>query len=76
MNAPTPRRDLALLFTYDTAVSIERVSAALGADLFEALTKAGALSLNGDLARCPFRITPLRGLWIVGDDLNRGGEAA
>ncbi|MFO0651395.1 MAG: methyltransferase [Polyangiales bacterium] len=74
-NAPTPRRDLALLFTYDSAVEIARVSAALGADLFDALTKAGALSLDGDLARCPFRITPLRGLWIVGDDLNRGGEA-
>jgi SAM-dependent methyltransferase len=71
----SPARDLALVFTYEAAVDAARVEAALGADLFASLVAAGVLERDGDRARCPFQLTPLTGLWVLGDDLHRGEDA-
>lgn len=74
-DAPTPRRDLALLFSYDAPVPLERIASSLGGDLVDALVEAGVLSREGDALRCAFRLTPMMGVWVLGDDLNRGGES-
>ncbi len=72
---PSPARDLLLLFQYDTSLSRARIDAALGAPLVDALLGAGLLVVDASELRATVRITPLHGLWIVSDDLSRGGEA-
>ncbi len=75
LSAPTRAHDLALIFSYETAVPEGRVRDALGGDLVDALVTAGFLSREDDALRTQFRIMPLDPLLIVSDDLHRDSEA-
>lgn len=70
---------LALLLSYGDAVDAGAVAADLGPDLVEALTGAGLLEVSGTSAAsaltCPFRLVPLEGLLVLGDDPSGGQDA-
>jgi SAM-dependent methyltransferase len=80
------RRDaagrLGLLLSYGDAVDADEVAADLGADLVVAFTDAGLLlktsgtsgGTSGALV-CPFRLVPLEGLLVLGDDPSAGKDA-
>jgi SAM-dependent methyltransferase len=70
-----PGDRMALLFCYGDAVPAARLSEDLGPAGVQALVDAGVLrEAPGGLA-CPFRLTPLEGLWILGDEPSAGTDA-
>jgi len=70
-----PGDRMALLFCYGDSVPAAALSRDLGADGVRELVEAGVLrEAPGGLA-CPFRLTPLEGLWILGDEPSAGADA-
>ena len=70
-----PGDRMALLFCYGDAVPTATLSRDLGQVLVRELVEAGVLrEVPGGLG-CPFRLTPLEGLWILGDEPSAGPDA-
>jgi len=70
-----PGDRMALVFCYGAAAAATELSRDLGDGLVHRLVEAGLLQdTSGGLA-CPFRLTPLEGLWILGDDPSAGTDA-
>ena len=68
---------LAVLFSYDGEASRTEARAALGDGLIEALVEAGVLVVDGDGALASrYRLTPLRGLWLLSDPPQAGPDTA
>ncbi|HZJ52764.1 MAG TPA: methyltransferase [Myxococcaceae bacterium] len=70
-----PGDRIALLFTYGDAVSAAEVSSDLGQGLVRSLVDAGVLHEGPAGLVCPFRLIPLEGLWILGDEPSAGPDA-
>ena len=70
-----PGDRMALLFCYGDAVSAAEVSHDLGAGLVRTLLAAGVLREGPGGLVCPFRLIPLEGLWILGDEPSAGPDA-
>ena len=67
---------LALLLSYADAVDAVRVETDLGADLVAGLTEAGLLVRSAnDALTCPFRLVPVEGLLVLGDEPSAGPDA-
>lgn len=67
---------LALLFSYGEGLPVSAVESDLGASLLTRLGESGLLVKDGaDRVRCPFRLVPLEGLWIAGDEPSAGQDA-
>src|SRR5262249_21372515 len=66
---------LARLFSYGEVVSPGAAREQLGSMLLTALCRAGLLAEAPDGVRCPFRLVPLEGLYLVGDEPSAGGDA-
>ena len=71
----TPADRLGLLFSYGDVVSATEVSHDLGEEIVRALLAAGLLSEGPGGLSCPFRLVPLEGLWILGDEPSSGADA-
>ncbi len=70
-----PGDRMALLFCYGDSVPAAALAADLGPALARDLVEAGVLrEAEGGLA-CPFRLTPLEGLWILADEPSAGTDA-
>jgi SAM-dependent methyltransferase len=67
---------LGLLFSYGDAVDATTVAEDLGPELVGALSRAGLLveTLDGAI-RCPFRLVPVEGLLVLGDEPSSGFDA-
>jgi SAM-dependent methyltransferase len=70
-----PADRIALLLVYGAAVSSTEVSADLGEGLVRRLMESGLLHDGPDGLVCPFRLIPLEGLWILGDEPSAGTDA-
>jgi SAM-dependent methyltransferase len=70
-----PDATLAALLVYGATVGRARVEEALGAPLCARLLDAGLLRADGERLASAFRVTPFDGVWILSDELWRGGEA-
>jgi SAM-dependent methyltransferase len=70
-----PADRMALLFSYGDAVAATEVSQALGDSLVRTLVEAGLLRDGPAGLACPFRLIPLEGLWILGDEPSAGTDA-
>ena len=66
---------LARLFSYGETLSGSAARAHLGTTLLATLCRAGLLTESSEGVRCPYRLVPLEGLYIVGDEPSAGGEA-
>ncbi len=66
---------LALLFSYGDRLPAREVEQDLGTTLVDALRRAGVLQEGPGGLACPFRLVPLEGLWILGDEPSAGAEA-
>ena len=66
---------LALLFSYGDGLPVSELEPDLGAGLLTRLGAAGLLVKDGDRVRCPFRLVPLEGLWLAGDEPSAGQDA-
>jgi SAM-dependent methyltransferase len=69
-----PRMDMARLFLYFDALSTARCNEIFGAELFAALRRVGIVMVDGDEARCPFRLTPIDTLLFLSDNPALGGD--
>jgi SAM-dependent methyltransferase len=67
---------LGLLFSYGDAVAAEVLDGDLGANMVVALSRAGLLVAkpNGTFV-CPFRLLPVEGLLLLGDEPSAGPDA-
>ncbi|HEY1334726.1 MAG TPA: methyltransferase, partial [Myxococcaceae bacterium] len=70
-----PGDRMALLFCYGDAVPAAALSRDLGQDGVRGLVEAGVLREAPGGIACPFRLTPLEGLWILGDEPSAGADA-
>ena len=70
-----PADRMALLFCYGDAVAAAEVARDLGEDLVRKLLEAGLLRDGPGGLLCPFRLIPLEGMWILGDEPSAGADA-
>ncbi|HEY1905493.1 MAG TPA: methyltransferase [Myxococcaceae bacterium] len=70
-----PADRLALLLCYGDAIATSEAAEDLGEDLVRRLVEAGLLEQGASGLVCPFRLVPLEGLWILGDEPSAGAEA-
>jgi SAM-dependent methyltransferase len=67
---------LGLLFSYGDAVDAATLAEDLGPELVASLSRAGLLVETPDGAlRCPFRLVPVEGLLVLGDEPSSGSDA-
>src|SRR5262249_10965512 len=66
---------LARLFTYGEALPGVAAREHLGPGPVAALLRSGLLVESGNFVRCPYRLVPLEGLYLVGDEPWAGDEA-
>ena len=70
-----PGDRMALVFCYGDTATTPELSADLGDALVRRLVEAGLLQDTPEGLGCPFRLTPLEGLWILGDEPSAGEDA-
>jgi SAM-dependent methyltransferase len=70
-----PADRIALLLVYGDAVPVAEVSRDLGEGLVRRLVEGGLLRDGPEGLVCPFRLIPLEGLWILGDEPSAGTDA-
>ena len=70
-----PGDRMALLFCYGDTLPATELSRTLGEGLVRRLVEAGMLEESAGGLTCPFRLLPLEGLWILGDEPSAGTEA-
>jgi SAM-dependent methyltransferase len=73
LSGPGPR--LARLFSYGESLDRPSLREDLGSELVDALQASGLLLKADTGLKCPFRLVPLHGLYIVGDEPSAGAEA-
>jgi SAM-dependent methyltransferase len=66
---------LARLFSYGEVLDGEEARKQLGAAVVAALCRAGLLVETSHGVRCPYRLVPLEGLYLLGDEPSAGGDA-